>query len=235
MRKSDRYTVVFALLVCVVCSVLLAATSTALRARQERNADIDRRKNILKAFGLRDVTAEDVQTTFDRYIGTRVIDGATGELDETADADQLAPDQIESGAKLPLYVWEENGEIQSVAFPVSGKGLWSTIYGVLALESDWKTIRGITFYDHGETPGLGGEIDKAWFQDQFEGKTIADEDGLETFRVVKGKVADKWPQGNPHAVDGISGATMTSKGLQEFLNEDLARYDRYFSKRRSGS
>ncbi|HSV43454.1 MAG TPA: NADH:ubiquinone reductase (Na(+)-transporting) subunit C, partial [Candidatus Bathyarchaeia archaeon] len=118
-------------------------------------------------------------------------------------------------------------------FPVSGKGLWSTIYGYLALEPDGVTLKGISFYKHGETPGLGGEIEARWFQQNFQGKKIYDvtSQTLRPVRVAKGRAADH-VRGRDleFVVDGISGATMTGNGVTEMLDHGLRVYDPYFQK-----
>lgn len=218
MRKGDTYTIVFALGVCAVCSIVLALAADGLRARQQTNVELDRKLNVLKAFGV-NADKSEVESIFDERIS--LID---------------ASDKIESvDEPMPLYLWEENGKVRKYAFPVAGKGLWSTIRGYISLKSDLNTIQGITFYDHGETPGLGAEVEKDWFQEQFEGKQIMEEGRLAEFKVLKGKVAERFPGGNPHAVDGISGATMTGKGVQNFLNMDLERYNSYFETVREGN
>ncbi|MDX1315152.1 MAG: FMN-binding protein, partial [Eudoraea sp.] len=104
-------------------------------------------------------------------------------------------------------------------FPVSGKGLWSTLYGYFALEPDAKTVRGITFYQHGETPGLGAEIEKDWFQSKFAGKKLFESGQPTEFRVTKPGSAS-----GDYAVDGISGATLTAKGVESLLRHDAALY-----------
>ena len=122
------------------------------------------------------------------------------------------------------------------AFPIVGKGLWSTLYGYFALEGDLNTVRGITFYKHGETPGLGGEISKPWFQENFAGKRILDDDGsLVSVSVVKGFAADQYsdPGDLEHHVDGISGATITARGVSAMVKEALEQYEPYFSSIRS--
>ncbi len=211
MRKGDTYTVMFALAVCAVCSVILSVASSGLRERQQFNVELDRQINVLKSFGI--IAAKDeVEGYFERYI-TEI------------DAAEYVDDSVEP---MPLYLWKEDGQVTMYAFPVAGRGLWSLIRGYLALQADLNTIQGITFYEHGETPGLGAEIDQRWFQEQFEGKKIRRNGDLARFRVVKGRVADQYPQGNPHAVDGISGATMTARGVENFLNEDIRRYNAYF-------
>ena len=114
------------------------------------------------------------------------------------------------------------------AIPIAGKGLWSTLFGYFAIEPDGRTVKGITFYKHGETPGLGGEVDKPWFQQNFIGKRFVDEnDQLLGIHVIKGKVQSD-DQEAYHKVDGISGATMTGKGLEYFLKDDLVKYEPFF-------
>jgi Na+-transporting NADH:ubiquinone oxidoreductase subunit C len=217
MRKGDTYTFLFALGVCAVCSIVLAVAASSLRARQDLNVELDRKMNVLKAFGV-EATKDEVQPIFEKHITQIDCSERVDELD----------------APMPLYLWKEAGEVGKYAFPVSGKGLWSTINGYISLQSDLNTIQGIRFYEHGETPGLGAEVEKDWFQKQFKGKKILEDGDLTRFMVLKGKVADQYPKGNPHAVDGISGATMTSRGVQNFLNNDLARYNRYFETVRGG-
>jgi Na+-transporting NADH:ubiquinone oxidoreductase subunit C len=136
---------------------------------------------------------------------------------------------------LPLYYCQKNGEIDSYIIPISGKGLWSTIYGYLALEPDAVTVKGITFYKHGETPGLGGEIEKEWFKQNFVGKKILSPQGeLVSIAVIKGKVADKYSEGDAYRyVDGISGSTLTGNGLTQFLKEDLLQYEPFFKQIRN--
>ena len=114
---------------------------------------------------------------------------------------------------------DDSGKLQKVILPVYGKGLWSTLYGFIALESDLNTIAGLTFYEHKETPGLGGEVDNPKWKAQWPGKTLrdADDEDIE-IEVVKGQVVPGTPSEN-HQVDGLSGATITSRGVS-----DLIRY-----------
>jgi len=241
MRKGDTYTILFAAAVCVACSILLSATSAALKSRQERQAEIDRKINVLKALGVavkneegKKISGEEVESIFSEHISEVIIDAKTGEVVPGLGSADVSKEEIDKREKLPLYEWRDQGEVTKYVFPISGKGLWSTIYGYLALDSDLGTIAGITFYKHGETPGLGGEISADWFQQQFKGKKIYEDGKLLQFQVVKGKVADKYPKGNDHAVDGISGATLTGKGVTQFMNADLEKYEKYFSRIRKG-
>ena len=121
----------------------------------------------------------------------------------------------------PLYKSKDG-----IVIPISGKGLWSTLYGYFALEMDMKTVKGIAFYKHGETPGLGAEVEKKWFQNNFIGKKIFDENSnLVSITVYKGSSGD-----DIHGVDGISGATVTSNGVTNFLKSILNNYKPYFER-----
>lgn len=232
-RQDTKYTFTFALIVCVICSLLLSFVSEGLREKKELNIALDIKKNILKAVDLRDplpkkATSAAVLEVYKKKIEELVID-PQGNIVEGK-----GPQDIKEGEKFyPLYIYREGQQIVSYSFPIVGKGLWSTLYGYFALEPDAITVRGISFYQHGETPGLGGEIEKDWFQNNFKGKKVWDLKGQELIpvRVVKGKVKDKIAQENQDFfVDGISGATITSKGVTEMLDREVKKYEPYFRK-----
>lgn len=229
--KGDTYVVIFAGVVCMLCGLLLSATASSLKKPQDYNKEVDRKTNVLKAFGVavfedgKRIKPARVDQYFKENVAEVMVDGATGQAVENAAA---------AKQPLPLYAWKENGQITKYAFPISGKGLWSTIRGYLALEKDAATIVGMTFYEHGETPGLGAEVETDWFQKNFRGKKLFSDGKRVKFEVVKGKAADKYPDGNDHAVDGISGATITGNGVMRFINADMDKYDKYFSALRKG-
>lgn len=238
MRKEDIRVIVFALVICVVCSLLLSATSQALKDRQDEQVELDRKMNVLKAFGVdvvdangKKITKAEIDKYFTENIHEIFINKETGEeipglTSAGLDKSELKARTHEQRSRLPLYVWKENGEPTKYAFPTSGMGLWSIVYGYIALDQDLSTIIGVTFYKHGETPGLGGEVSTEWFQSQFGGKKIYENGKLLRFEVVKGKA----PEDSNHSVDGITGATMTGNGLNNFLNRDISYYDKYFSR-----
>ncbi|MCB1069937.1 MAG: NADH:ubiquinone reductase (Na(+)-transporting) subunit C [Verrucomicrobia bacterium] len=238
MRKDDLYAIGFAALVCVVCSLVLSATAQLLKERQDMEVELDRKLNVLKAFGVpvvdeagKKLSKEKVDTYFETNISEVFLDKETGDLLTDFTSADLPPAElrartIEDKEHLPLYVWRDDGQIQKYAFPISGMGLWSIVYGYMALDRDLSTIIGVTFYKHGETPGLGGEVSTEWFQSQFHDKVIYKDGELQPIQVVKGEA----PAGSDHQVDGISGATMTGNGLNQFMNRDLQYYNRYFSK-----
>jgi len=197
--------------------------------------EMDRRVNVLKAFGVevanekgkRIITDDDVIATFKKHIFEVVLD-RNGQILEGVSSDDLTSADKKKKLKLPLYQWSEEDTVTRYAFPISGYGLWSTLYGYMALEKDLATVIGVTFYDHKETPGLGGECSMPWFMDQFAAKIVWADGKLLPFEVVKGGVAVKYPSGCLHCVDGISAATITSNGITTFIREDLALYDAYF-------
>ena len=232
-KPSTAYTFMFALIVCVICSVSLSLVSEGLRERKQLNVELDIKKNILKAVNLREpvdpkATSDVLVKIYNEKIEEIVVD-ANGNVVEGK-----SPLDISDGEdQYPLYVYKEGGSVVSYAFPIIGKGLWSTLYGYFAIEPDAKTVRGITFYKHGETPGLGAEIEKDWFLDNYKGKSIWDikASDLKPVAVVKGKAADQYKgEELEHYVDGISGATITSKGVTEMIDREVRKYEPFFSK-----
>jgi Na+-transporting NADH:ubiquinone oxidoreductase subunit C len=226
----------FAASVTVVCSLLLASAATLLKDRQQENIKLDMQKNILASAGFisedKEFTRKDILNLYDNNISSMVID-KNGQKVEDKAVEQLDPKKDTD--LLPLYFSQESGEIKSYILPISGKGLWSTIYGYLALEPDVNTVKGITFYQHGETPGLGGEITQDWFRNNFIGKRIYSPEGeLVSITVIKGKVEGAIPDSEKyHYVDGISGSTLTGNGLNNFLMSDLKKYEPFFNQIRS--
>jgi Na+-transporting NADH:ubiquinone oxidoreductase subunit C len=228
----------FAATVTIVCSLLLASAATFLKDRQQENIKLDKQKNILTSAGFQiegtELKRDDILELYETNIASMVIN-REGSTIEDKRVEELDPKKDTD--YLPLYYSQDDGEIKSYILPVSGKGLWSTIYGYIALEPDLNTVKGITFYQHGETPGLGGEIVQDWFRNNFVGKKIYNPEGeLVSITVVKGKVEDVIPEEEQyHYVDGISGSTLTGNGLNNFLKSDLAKYEPFFNNVRTNS
>ena len=234
--QSNAYTLIFTSITTIILGFLLSFVSTSLKETQEINEEIDIMKNILYSleFSEKDGswTEEEVKKIFDSSVIQKVV-SVDGEVIENLTPSEIPTDKIET--QLPLYIKIVNNSIDGYAIPISGKGLWSTLYGYFALENDGSTVKGIRFYKHGETPGLGGEVEKDWFTNNFVGKRITDMNGrLVGIQSVKGQVDISSPNAY-HQVDGISGATMTTKGLNEFLMNDLKKYDSFFQKVRTES
>jgi Na+-transporting NADH:ubiquinone oxidoreductase subunit C len=241
-RDSFWGTLGIAALLCVVCSLGVSAAAVALRGPQEQNAILDQQKNILDATGLAlgeyGIQAQNLEPsqidTLNEWITARLVDLETGEF---VDGDLEAYDMQEAARRvdssiritdpefdpgeqrrpkvMKVYFVKRPGTdtIQQVVLPVYGKGLWGTLYGYLAVKSDLETIQGITFYQHKETPGLGGEVDNPAWKAQWEGRQLFDENGKPASLVFKGPA----PSTNPYAVDGLSGATITSRGVTNLI------------------
>ena len=233
---SNRYTLLFTAIITIVLASLLSLADSSLKEKFERNVDVDIKKNILGSLGFEASddspwTNEDVESIFQNSIVGFVVDNLGFVVE-----DKL-PEDIDPSIDLdlfPIYKRVSNNITEGYSIPISGKGLWGTMYGYFSIEADGATAKGITFYSHIETPGLGGEVDKPWFQNNFVGKRFVDENGeLIGIQTVKGQV-DETSEEAYHLVDGISGATMTSRGLNQFLLKDLKLYDPYFSKIRNG-
>ncbi len=240
--RSTTYTLGFATAICVACSLIVSSAATLLRDRQQKNIEIDIQKNILRSVGFlaepgAKVTADEVQALYSERIKSVVID-TSGQVvagKTPKDIGKAYLDPKAEASEFPLYIRMDEGSPTAYAFPVTGKGLWSTLYGYMALDPDAITVRGLTFYQHAETPGLGAEIEKSWFLNNFKGKKVLDAKGeFTSITVLKGKVKDYSPEMAPHSVDGISGASLTTKGVTRLLRAGLLRYDPLLSRIRKG-
>lgn len=226
MSSNTPNSFVFAVIMCVVCGFLLTAAAVGLKERQDQNVRVDQQKNILKALGLLPsgkLSNDTIQSLF----GDRVRHVWMTETGDIVKSSQ-------EGAR-ELYIVGTPSLIENYAIPFEAYGLWSWIKGYIALKGDGKTISGLTVYSHGETPGLGGECEKPWFQDQFLGKQIVDLSGKFTsIGVVKGKVEDLISKKDQNRyVDGMSGATITGKGMEKYLKMELLNYEPLSQKLRS--
>jgi Na+-transporting NADH:ubiquinone oxidoreductase subunit C len=219
--SSHLKSIVFAALLCVVCSILLTAASTGLSSFQQRNIAVDRQKNILLALGIitddQELDSHRIINLYQTNVRNLWVNAQGG----------LVPAEKHTVADLPLYCYVQENAIQAYAVPVDTRGLWGPIHGYLAIDSDGDTIRGFTVYQHQETPGLGGEIESRWFRKNFQGKKIVNQQGqFVSIQVAKGKAAEVVPgPRQANYVDGISGATMTGKFLSAGLKQILTEYE----------
>jgi Na+-transporting NADH:ubiquinone oxidoreductase subunit C len=250
-RESVVRTLLVALIVSLVCSSLVASASVLLKPRQVANARVEMRRNIL---GVADVPGGDMQERFQR-IEPRVVDLESGDyvpgVDPTRfDPLQAARDPDTSTAIPPaidiarlgrrpnralVYLVHRDGQVHRIILPVWGHGLWSMLYGFVALEPDARTIADVTFYSHGETPGLGDFITKPSWRALWRGKRIFDDSGNVAIRVVKGHVSANNPRAE-FLVDGVSGATLTGNGVTNLMQYWLGEhgYGPYLRKLRGG-
>ena len=234
-KDTITKTLTVAALLCIVCSVLVSTAAVKLKPLQERNKALSTKKNILQAAGLME-EGKDIDQLFSK-IQLKIVDLASGEFDDNINAEkynqrvavkdparsiQIPGDQdvakIKRRAlKAPVFLVREGGKLQTIILPIHGKGLWSTMYAFLALEGDANTVKGYTFYDHGETPGLGGEVDNTLWKQQWVGKKIFDKDWNLAVEILKGKVNRQKPEAI-HQADGLSGATLTTVGVNNLMH-----------------
>lgn len=232
-KDSVAHTMTVAVLVSLACSVLVSTAAILLQPRQEQNQERYRQRIVLEVAGLYE-PGMDVAEGF-AQIEPRLVDLETGEYLDAPDPGgfdflaaagdpqlglRLPEEQDIAGIQrrartMPVYLVRSNGEVDQVILPVYGKGLWSTLYGYLALDGDGTTVRGLRFYEHAETPGLGDQIDKDAWRDQWFEKRLFDETGALRIEIVRGKV----PPGPDavYQVDGLSGATMTARGVMHLV------------------
>ncbi|CAM3769699.1 Na(+)-translocating NADH-quinone reductase subunit C [Rheinheimera salexigens] len=230
-NDSISKTLIVVISLCLVCAVIVSTAAVQLRPLQTANKLLDSQKNVLAVTGL--LTGSNVSELYSSHIEERFVDMDTGDLvekpenydyrkamkaPETSVSLTAAEDfaSIKRRANIaPVYFAYENGiesgELTSIVLPIHGYGLWSTMHAFLALSSDGTTIQGLTYYEQGETAGLGGEVQNPKWVAQFEGKKLLDKSGEPAIKVVK--------PGNASAdsafeVDGLSGATLTSNGVQ---------------------
>ncbi len=251
-NDSFEKTVMVALALCFACAVVVSASAVALKPLQVSNKALDMKKNILDVVGLLE-EGEDIDEAFKQF-ETRVVDLETGEYVDTVDAgtyDQrkAAKDSTMSvaierkqdiaGIKrrenyAKVYLLKEGGQVKAIILPVHGYGLWSTMYGFLALEGDGETVIGINFYDQAETPGLGGEVVNPKWRALWKGKKVFDESGEPRLGLIKGNVDPSRP-GAEYQVDGLAGATLTSVGVTNLVRYWMGRqgYALYLEKIRS--
>jgi Na+-transporting NADH:ubiquinone oxidoreductase subunit C len=237
MRYSNTYIVTFAALVCLACSIVVATSAVGLRERQDENRILDRQKKVLTVAGLidegEDIEPQRVRELFDENIEAKVIELETGEFDPEVDPEYFdqqkalkdpamsreAPPNAAGIRRLPLdaLVYSVRGAegVDKLILPIEGKGLWSTLYGYLALAPDTTTIEGIIFYQHGETPGLGGEVDNPSWKALWNGRQAFDESWDPAITVIKGAAGP--PEEDPYRVDGLSGATITARGVSHLV------------------
>lgn len=240
-ERSLGYTFGFAAVVCLVCSVAVSAAALSLEDRQRANRRLDIRRNVLVAAGLLQpgerADAAEVDARF-AVVHPRIVDRSSGSVLAEVDAEAFDPRResldpegstvvVNNPAglmRLPrrvrIYEVCADGALDRWVLPVVGRGLWSTLYGFLALDADGRTIRGLAFYQHGETPGLGGEVDNPRWRARWEGRQAFDAQGAVSIEVIKGQAGSA--QDDPYRVDGLSGATITSSGVSELVRFWLA-------------
>ena len=237
-KESTVRTLVVALLVCLVCSVFVAGAAIALKPTQLDNRLLDKQRSILAIAGLGDasMSSAQVKDMFSGTISAKLVDLETGKFSDAFDPITFDPLKASKDPKISsvlkgnvdiagikrqerystVYMIENEGQVDTLILPVRGYGLWSTLHGFIAVKGDLNTVVGMGFYQHGETPGLGGEVDNPKWTGQCPGKTLFDDNGNLVLEVVKGGV-DPQNAKAVHQVDGLAGATLTANGVSNLL------------------
>lgn len=238
-KESTVRTLVVALLVCLVCSVFVAGAAIALKPTQVENRQLDKQRSILAIAGLGDasMSSAQVKALFAERISARIVDLDTGTFSDAQNPATFDPLKASKDPKLSavlegsddiasikrrerfttVYLVEQDGKLETVILPVRGYGLWSTLHGFMALQGDLNTVAGFGFYQHAETPGLGGEVDNPKWKSLWLGKTLFDDKGELAIEIIKGNVDAQNAQAT-HQVDGLAGATLTSNGVNNLLH-----------------
>lgn len=261
MRKLDstRYTVMFATVVCVVCALLVSVAAVSLQPRQAANARLYMEKNVLVAAGIvqpgQDLSVADLDRHFAERIRARLVDLDSGDLlpEDKMDArrydqrkarndpelSRVAPSNNAGIGRLPrygiVYFVMKDEKIDQLIIAVEGLGMWGTIYGFLSLAPDANTVRGLTYYDQKETPGLGGEISSPAWLALWRGRKGYDDQWNARITVIKGEAGP--PETDPLRVDGLSGATITGNAVTRLMQFWLSDngYGRFLKKFREGA
>ena len=240
-RESVANVLFVAVGVCLVCSIVVSVAAVNMRPAQQANKAFYQKENVLRAAGmlpedaLEDAQGRGVEELFARFT-VRAVDLDTGEYVDDVDVDKYtqlkaAKDPARSKALSDtediatikrreevglVYILENDGRIDKLVLPVRGYGLWSTLYGYLALEGDLETVAGLGFYDQKETPGLGGEVDNPGWKAQWPGVKLFDESGSPAVELVKRRSPQE-SAAAAHEVDALSGATITTHGVENLV------------------
>lgn len=237
-KESTSRTLFVALAVSLVASVFVAGSAVALKPVQIENRLLDKQRSILAIAGIGGdkLSSREVKDLFNSRIKARVVDLNTGEYNDSLDPVTFDPLKAAKDPKTSaalkgsedlalikrreqfttVYMVEQNGQLESLILPIRGYGLWSTLHGFLAVKPDLNTVVGLGFYQHAETPGLGGEVDNPKWKGLWPGKTLFDDSGKPIIKIVKGGVDPASPDAG-HQVDALAGATLTSNGVDRLM------------------
>lgn len=252
-KDSVSGTITVVVLLSLACSIIVAGSAVLLKSTQEEQKQLDKQKNILSVAGLlkSGTKSSEIKELYAKNIEPKLVDLNTGDYTQgvanfdvkTAVKDPqqsslLSAEEDQAGIRVranlaEVYLVKDNsGQVSQIVLPVYGRGLWSTMYGFISVQPDGNTVNGITYYEHGETPGLGGEIENPRWQQQFKGKKLLNEQGQPALHVGKGASSDK-----DHGIDGISGSTLTSNGVDNSFKFWLGQkgFGPYLAKLKAGA
>ncbi len=244
---TNFYVFRYAAILVIIVAALLSAAAVLLKPRQDRNIAVAKMEGILTSASIQ-ASSSDAEKLYDKYIVEEQVINMNGDVVESQEnpnfsegnmpafkinlKKELYKKSIGEDLRLPLYKAEIDGEVFYI-IPLLGKGLWGPVYGNIAFGEDLNTVVGATFGHAQETPGLGAEITEPFFEDQFIGKTIFDENGKFTsIKVVKGGALTLPPNMQIHGVDAISGGTITSNSVSDMIYDNLENYVEFIKKQK---
>lgn len=229
-RNGNVYTFIYASAMVIFVAAILSIAAINLKPFQQKNIEIEKKQNILASVNIAADAQSATQIYSERIVNSYVVNASGEKMDGDAFSVDLKKERSKPVDQriLPVFECQIDGSVKYI-LPLYGAGLWGPIWGYVSLESDMNTIYGATFDHQGETPGLGAEISTTVFQDQFKGKTIFSANG-ELYSVVVAKSNETAPA--EHKVDAISGGTITSKGLQQMILDDLTAYKAFFNQKK---
>jgi Na+-transporting NADH:ubiquinone oxidoreductase subunit C len=233
VRQSNAYIIIYSAVLTIACGGILAFASISLKDKQDANVALEQKKNIL-ATVITLKEEDNVTEIYSKRIKAFVIDYNGNVVEGIKPEDVVVAADYKKSPKdrmLPVYEFRsetDSTKVEYVVLPVYGYGLWNTIWGFVAIKSDFNTVQGVKFQHAGETPGLGARIDSDEIQLRFKEKTIFENGQIASIALQKGEGFDYSNQ--PHKVDGMSGATLTAKGVNNMLRDYFACYESYLKK-----
>jgi Na+-transporting NADH:ubiquinone oxidoreductase subunit C len=244
VRQSNSYIIFFMAITTFVIGGLLSTTSQVLRPAQLRSIELDTKSQILG--GVMEIRrGDDVLSMYNDRISSIVVNSKGEEVETDADGNPIVAENVDIARQfrvppeqrlLPVFMFKKDGtdEVEAYIFPVYGVGLWDNIWGYIALETDLETIRGVRFAHAGETPGLGARITDIVVQERFVGAKIYDDLGeLVSVQMLR---SERNPEDrlDEHHIDGMAGATITSRGVNDMIRNYFRLYDAYIQKLKAG-
>jgi Na+-transporting NADH:ubiquinone oxidoreductase subunit C len=235
MEHSNKYIFIYSLVMVVLVAVSLTIVAVQLKPAQDANIRIEKMQNILSSVNVpvTEIPKKQVMDVYKKYVKTAFAVNLNGDVCET-DAEKVFKIEMANELKkepsqqqLPVFLAVLDNGDSAYIIPLRGKGLWGSIWGYLSFKTDFNTVEGCMFDHKSETPGLGAEINQSWFQKPFFGKKIFDESGQ---LISIGIMKKGQPKKEAHDVDAISGGTITSKGVQKMIKDNLGSYQAYFKK-----
>ena len=228
--NGNKYTFIYASAMVIIVAAILSITAIKLKPAQQKNINTEKKQNILSSVGI-ESTAADAESIFaERIVQSYLVNASGDQIEGTAFDIDLKRERAKPLADRQLPVYEcKTDDGTKYILPMYGAGLWGPIWGYVAINDDMNTLYGAVFAHAGETPGLGAEISTKPFQEPFKGKTIYDSNG-KLVSIIVAKAGESAPA--EHKVDGISGGTITGKGLQTMLLNDFTSYEAFFNKKK---